>query len=58
VCAERRGPLVRVRVRLADGTGLESVTTGIDHPRPGEAVAVEVDPSGAVEVPVWEDGTR
>ncbi len=58
VSAERRGPLVRVRVRLADGTGLESVTTGIDHPRPGEAVTVEVDPSGAVEVPTWEEEAR
>jgi len=57
VSAERRGPLVRLRVRLADGRVLESVTTGIDHPRPGETVAVEIDPSGAVEVPVWEDET-
>jgi len=57
VSAERRGPLVRVRVRLADGSALESVTTGIDHPRAGEAVAVEVDPSGAVEVLAWEDAT-
>jgi thiamine transport system ATP-binding protein len=58
VSAERRGPLVRLRVRRADGRVLESVTTGIDHPRPGETVTVEIDPSGAVEVPVWEGETR
>jgi len=52
--AERRGPLVRLRVLLGDGTRLESVTTGIDHPRPGDAVTVDVDPSGTVAVPLWE----
>ena len=46
--AERRGPLVRLRVRLDDGEILQSVTTELDPPRPGERVRVDVDAAGVV----------
>lgn len=49
--AERRGPLVRLRARLANGRELEAVTTAIDHPLPGDRVSVEIDPAGVTEVP-------
>ena len=39
-----------------DGSEHESVTTEAAHPGAGERVAVEVDPSGVFQVPVW-DGT-
>lgn len=58
VAAERRGPLVRLRVRLEDGALLDSVTTDIHHPRPGEPVTVEVAPGGEVQVPSWHSGTQ
>jgi thiamine transport system ATP-binding protein len=51
--AERDGAVVRLRVRLDEGGELEAVATGVAHPRPGDRVAVEVDPAGVVEVPVW-----
>lgn len=50
--AERRGPLVRLRVRTDDGRELEAVTTVIEHPLPGARVRVEIDPAGVVEVPI------
>ena len=53
VAAERDGPVVRLRVRREDGTELDAVATGVDHPRPGDAIAVEIDPDGVVDVPVW-----
>ena len=53
VSAERRGPLVRLRARLDAGGELEAVTTQIDHPEPGERVAVEIDAAGVVGVPAW-----
>jgi thiamine transport system ATP-binding protein len=51
VAAERRGPLVRLRVRGDDGEELDAVTTELDHPRAGDRVAVEIDPAGVVELP-------
>ena len=53
VAADRDGPVVHVRARTADGVELESVVTDTTHPRPGERVAIEVDPTGVFEVPVW-----
>ena len=49
--AERRGPVVWLRVRTADGRVLEAPTTAADHPRRGAAVGVEIDPAGVVELP-------
>ncbi len=46
VAAERRGAVVLLRVRRDDGEVLESVTTELDHPEPGERVRVEIDPAG------------
>jgi thiamine transport system ATP-binding protein len=48
VTAERRGPLVRLRIRRDDGEELDAVTTELDHPRAGDRVAVEIDPAGVV----------
>ena len=48
LAADRRGPLVRLRVRRDDGEELEAVTTELDHPRPGDRVDVEIDPAGVV----------
>jgi thiamine transport system ATP-binding protein len=53
VSAERRGPLVRLRLRLDDGRELEAATTALDHPRPGERAAVRIDEDVVVEVP-WD----
>ncbi len=50
LAAQRRGPAVHLRLRLDDGEVLESVTTALDHPRPGDAVRVEIDPAGIVPV--------
>ena len=47
---QRLGAAVHLRVRLDDGEVLESVTTELDHPRPGDAVRVEIDPAGVVPV--------
>ncbi len=51
VSAERQGSLVRIRVRLEDGGELEAATTALRHALPGEAVRVQVDPEGVVELP-------
>jgi thiamine transport system ATP-binding protein len=51
VAAERRGPLVLLRLRLDAGGELLAATTALDHPRPGERAAVRVDEAGVVEVP-------
>jgi thiamine transport system ATP-binding protein len=53
VAAERDGAVVRLLVRRDDGTELEALAVGVEHPRPGERVAVELDPEGVLEVPVW-----
>ena len=55
VAAERDGPVVRLRVRRDDGVELDALVTGVGHPRPGDRVAVEVDPAGVFEVPVWQE---
>jgi thiamine transport system ATP-binding protein len=46
--AERRGPLVRLRVRTEGGDELDAVTTALDHPQAGDDVRVEIDPAGVV----------
>jgi thiamine transport system ATP-binding protein len=50
VSAERRGPLVRLRVRNESGEELDAVTTQLDHPRPGDEVSIEIDPAGVVRL--------
>ena len=52
VGAERRGAVVWLRILLDDGRELEAATTATDHPTPGTTVAVEIDPSGVVELPL------
>lgn len=56
VASERDGAVVRLRVRRDDGSELEAVAIGVSPPRPGERVAVEIDPAGVVEVPAWLRG--
>jgi thiamine transport system ATP-binding protein len=51
--ADRDGAVVRVRVRRDDGIELEAVVVGVDVPRVGERVAVDVDPAGVLDVPLW-----
>jgi thiamine transport system ATP-binding protein len=53
VSADRDGAVVRVRVRREDGVELAAVLVGVDVPRTGERVSVDVDPAGVVEVPLW-----
>jgi thiamine transport system ATP-binding protein len=48
LAADRRGPVVRLRIRRDDGEELEAVTTELGHARPGDRVAVEIDPAGVV----------
>jgi len=52
--AERRGPAVRLRVRLPGGEELEAASTDVHHARPGDRVDVWIDPAGVVEVPLWD----
>ena len=49
--AHRAGPLVRLRVRLDDGRELEAVDAAVDHPRAGDRVDVDIDPTGIVRLP-------
>ena len=51
LAAERRGSLVRLRVRRDDGEELEAVTTGLEHPRVGDRVSLDVDQAGVVTLP-------
>ena len=51
LAADRRGPVVRLRIRRDDGDELEAVTTELDHPRPGDRVGVAIDPRGVVTLP-------
>ena len=53
VSADRDGAVVRLRVRQDDGIELDAVVVGVDVPRTGERVSVDVDPAGVVEVPLW-----
>lgn len=55
VAADRDGAAVRLRVRRGDGVELESLVVGLHAPSLGDAVSVEVDPQGVLEVPVWEE---
>ena len=55
VAANRDGAIVRLRVRREDGVELEGLAAGLDVPAVGDAVAVEVDPAGVVEVGVWDE---
>jgi thiamine transport system ATP-binding protein len=56
LAADRDGAVIRLRLRREDGVELEAVALGIDAPAPGDRVAVEIDPSGVVDVAVWEPG--
>ena len=44
----RRGPTVRVVVRLDTGETLEAAVSGLDHPSPGDRVHVTIDERGIV----------
>jgi thiamine transport system ATP-binding protein len=46
--AVRHGPVVRLTIRLDDGSRLDAATTALDHPTPGDRVSIEVDPAGIV----------
>jgi thiamine transport system ATP-binding protein len=56
VAADRDGAVVRLRVRREDGVELDAVVVGVDMPRVGDGVAVDVDAAGVVQVPVWRGG--
>jgi thiamine transport system ATP-binding protein len=49
--AVRHGPVVRLLIRMDDGTELEAAVAALEHPAPGERVDVAVDPEGIVRVP-------
>jgi len=51
VAVERRGAVVWLRIRTADGRELETATTAADHPPRGASVGIEIDPAGVVELP-------
>jgi thiamine transport system ATP-binding protein len=46
----RAGSLVRLRVRLDDGSVLESAATSLEHAQAGDRVDVDVDPAGIVRL--------
>ncbi len=52
--AVRTGPTVRLALRLDDGSTLEAAMTALEHPAPGDRVAVEIDPEGVVALPEVE----
>ena len=54
VSAERDGAVVRLRLVQDGERELEAVVTGLEHPRPGERVGIEIDPAGVLDVPVWD----
>ena len=47
-------PTVRLALRLDDGSTLEAAMTALEHPAPGDRVAVEIDPEGVVALPEVE----
>jgi thiamine transport system ATP-binding protein len=51
VSATRQGPVVRLVIRLDDGSTLVSAMTAVEHPLPGDRVTVEIDPDGVVALP-------
>lgn len=53
---QRRGAVVRLRVRLDDGEELDAVTTDLDHPRAGERVRVDIDPAGITDLDAMVGG--
>jgi thiamine transport system ATP-binding protein len=53
VAADRDAAVVRLRVREDGGRELEAVVVGVDVPRVGERVAIDVDPGGVVDVRAW-----
>jgi len=57
LAAQRRGAVVRLLVRLADGEELETATTAPVHPRAGDRVGVEIDAAGIVDLPRYSPGT-
>jgi thiamine transport system ATP-binding protein len=48
--AMRHGPTVRLVLRLDDGSRLAAAVTDLDHPAPGDRVAVAIDPNGIAEL--------
>ncbi len=44
----RRGPIMRVVVRLDSGEMLEAAVSALDHPRPGDRVHIAIDERGVV----------
>ncbi len=50
VSAARHGPMVRLEVELDAGGSLSAAVTSLDHPEPGERVAVHIDREGIVEL--------
>jgi thiamine transport system ATP-binding protein len=54
VSSDRDGPVVHIRVRRHDGLELDAVSLG-EAPGLGDVVAVEIDPGGVLEVPIWRE---
>jgi hypothetical protein len=48
--AVRHGPTVRLVIRLDEGDTLDAAVAALEHPEPGDRVAVEIDPEGIVEL--------
>jgi thiamine transport system ATP-binding protein len=48
--AVRHGPTVRLAIRLDNGSVLDAAVAALDHPQPGERVALEIDPAGIVQL--------
>ncbi|MGL6280198.1 MAG: ABC transporter ATP-binding protein [Gaiella sp.] len=48
---QRRGPLVLLRVRRADGSVIEAATTALETPAVGDRVSVQIDPRGTARLP-------
>jgi hypothetical protein len=53
LATHRRGLVVHLSLRLEDGTELNAVTTDLRHPRTGDRVSVDIDPSAIV--PLGDD---
>jgi thiamine transport system ATP-binding protein len=48
--ATRRGPTVQLEIRLDDGRMLDAAVAGLEHPAPGQRVAVVIDPEGVIRL--------
>ncbi len=44
--AARYGPTLRLVIRLDDGSTVGAAMSALEHPKPGDRVAVDVDPDG------------